>query len=154
MKTLKAIRNVMKEVVALQKPLYMLGFYRNQEPTEGATVHSCGTPACILGYAVLNPAIQDGVGNDPMEVWFAVDKEVKRALPCSTFLGVNSNFIFGPDENRRQCSMSQFNGSEYEKAFSPLLTHPHLQDNHDDPAIALDFIEQVITILEGFANDS
>lgn len=53
---LKHLSRVMREVEKNELPLAMETFYERKqwEDVCGETIHTCGTPACVLGYAVLD----------------------------------------------------------------------------------------------------
>lgn len=56
---LKLLIETMEQVVASELPFEMADFYRNSEPANQATdIHTCGTPACVVGYGAVNPKIQ------------------------------------------------------------------------------------------------
>ena len=75
MKTFKeyliAIRDVLKQIE--DKELDMRDFYADPaEVRRNTTIHTCGTAACILGYAALSPDVCS-VKGPPSVLWYELE---------------------------------------------------------------------------------
>jgi hypothetical protein len=57
---LEAITDVMVEVEKAELPLDMEYYYKDK--LKGDTIHTCGTAACIIGYAALDEKVQSLIG--------------------------------------------------------------------------------------------
>ena len=62
---LRLLIETMEQVVASKLPFEMADFYKNYDPADQATdIHTCGTPACVVGYGAVNPKIQKHLNVD------------------------------------------------------------------------------------------
>lgn len=62
-KILELLKDTMVEVRGQNKVLDMITFFEDKTVLEeGTTIHNCGTPACVAGYAALNPKIRREAG--------------------------------------------------------------------------------------------
>jgi hypothetical protein len=119
--TLNLLIEAMQEVIELDKKLYMKMYYRNGLE-KGTTIHDCGTPACILGYAALK------VPDTPEELWCQLREELGRYLADS---------IVGYSPSYREGSLKRVDPEH------PLLGHNHITSLHPTAQDALDFIKKV-----------
>lgn len=86
---LRMLIATMEEVVKAELPLNMVFYFKEAREANKATdIHTCGTPACVVGYGAVTPEIQDFLSiktdefhsDDAAEVVFwALQKELGKA---------------------------------------------------------------------------
>lgn len=62
---LELLIETMEQVVASELPFQMAEFYLDRDTADQAVdIHTCGTPACVVGYGAVNPKIQKHLNVD------------------------------------------------------------------------------------------
>ncbi|AYA64292.1 hypothetical protein [Alteromonas sp. RKMC-009] len=132
---LDAIIRVMEIVVREDKAFRMYDFYekRNKVAPE-TTIHTCGTAACICGYAALDMDVIGhvkvvGLGTPPRKIWACVEKELDSV--CAA----DSMFDAYPEDRMDSANRTGW--------LHHLLDHPHLIRETPTAAEALDYLQKV-----------
>ena len=150
---LKLIRNAMQVVVDLDKELDMNTFFRYpsklcEKEDEETTIHNCGTPACVAGYASIysevlhyltesGHVIEDITVSLPSSVWWALEEETCSKLADS---------LFACDAESRSDSFRNFRTDYRINSFEPLPKH--LTTENPSAKDALDYIDYLIEMIE------
>lgn len=150
---LKLIRNAMQVVVDLDKELDMDTFFRypsklREKEDEETTIHNCGTPACVAGYASIYSEVlayfsesgydlEDITISFPNEVWHELAEETCSKLADS---------LFACDSESRTDSFRNFRTDYRINSFEPLPKHLTTED--PSAKDALDYIDYLIETIE------
>lgn len=99
--------------------------------------YNCGTSCCLCGDVAIYNNAKD-IHEASSDFADLLDKYLGGDLAESIYSGFSSN---------RKDSLEYFyKNNELDE--TPLLEHPHLNSDHEDRAIAQDYIREVIKLLE------
>ncbi len=138
---LRLLIETMEEVVASKLPFEMADFYRNYDPANQATdIHTCGTPACVVGYGAVNPKIQKHLNVD-MPYFRAAETAEDIAAYLLSELGYLGYSVF--------CSKAE---ERYEWASEYLpetdLEFEHLHKDEPEAKETLKYMKHVLAFKE------
>jgi len=125
MKTLNLLIATLEKVIQCNKELYMKQYYKDSYfyQEQNTTIHSCGTAACVLGYAALE------VPMHPRAIWIQLNKEIGNDLAGS---------IADPTARKRMAAATCFfNRPDW------LYEYKHLTSEEPTAQDALDYVLKV-----------
>lgn len=150
---LKLIRNAMQVVVDLDKKLDMNTFFRypsklREKEDEETTIHNCGTPACVAGYASIHREVLEYFsesGYDLEDITISLPNEVWHSLQEETSIEL-ADSLFACDAESRYYSFRVFCTKAFIARFEPLPKH--LTTENPSAKDALDYINYLIETIE------
>ena len=112
---LQLLIETMEEVVKAELPLNMVVYFDSEMVANDAKdIHTCGTPACVVGYGAVTPEIQNFIGIDTEEfcsrmaaerVYWALHHEIGKVADAivagSRFLRHAAAETYLPPESQR-----------------------------------------------------
>ncbi len=127
-----------------EKTLYMQGFYScGLNLKAGDEIHTCGTPACVIGWAALHKPVMDFIGFDTAAtILEPYDVANHLSNVFENRYGVNITWAFaGVDAEERE---DQYVSCIRDLGFpNELRKHKHLITDYPTLDDAIDFLTQI-----------
>jgi hypothetical protein len=128
--TLNLLIEAMQEVIELDKTIDMSWYFKEYEPEDTDTIHTCNTAACVLGYAALK------VPGDKYEAL----RKLRVMLEREIGHGLTHSIIASKSTTRIECALAHKNGDW-------VAGYQHLVSNYPTAQNALDYLLKVKEIV-------
>lgn len=136
---LKGIINAMQIVVDNDYEFEMSSTYEQPDDVKiGDDIHTCGSAACVMGYAAFHPELKPFVGPEKnmhqraTRLWNNADRELSNAISPE-------NYRIAADVIANSCAESRKCIGEEMDLPERLLEMKHLNSDDNDAQDALDF---------------
>jgi len=116
----------MQEVIELDKTIDMSWYFKEYEPEDTDTIHTCNTAACVLGYAALK------VPGDKYEAL----RELRLTLEREVGHSLAHSIIAAKSTTRIECALARKKGDW-------VAAYQHLTSEEPTAKDALDYLLKV-----------